>query len=98
MIEMAKTYGIISLVLGFISIMLLGLNAMQSPKPEIMIPALILSIVGIIFGGLGITKDDTKVTAKAGLFLGIIVLILPVLLLFYILLDLLFPPVLIPIP
>ena len=74
---MVKTYGIISIVLGFISIMLSGLNAMQTPQLVIMVPVFITSVVGIIFDGRGISRDDSKGLGIAGLLLGIIGLAFP---------------------
>jgi len=75
---MAKTYGIISLVSGIISIFLIGLNTMQAPILGILIPAMIVAAVGIIFGGLAIAKDDSKGLGIAGLILGTIGLAFPI--------------------
>ena len=75
---MAKTFGIISLVSGIISMFLIGLNTMQAPILGILIPAMIVAAVGIIFGGLAIAKDDSKGLGIAGLILGTIGLAFPI--------------------
>ena len=91
---MAKIYGIMSLVFGIISLIMQIPIPMQSPNTALLISALILSIVGIIFGGLGIAKDDSRGAGKAGLFLGIIGLLFHIWWLINILLaQILFPPV-----
>ena len=74
-----KIFGILSLVFGIISIYLVAFNAMQLPNPYLMIPAFILSILGIIFGGIGITKGEgSRGLAIAGIILGILGLIFPI--------------------
>ena len=97
---MAKTFGIISLVLGIISILLLGLNTMQTLILGIItIPSIITSAVGIVFGGLGIAKDDSKGLGIAGLILGTIGLAFPIWAFINILLaQLLAPPIPVPPP
>ena len=91
---MAKIYGIMSLVFGIISLIMQIPIPMQVPNTALMISALILSIVGIIFGGLGIAKDDSRGSGKAGLFLGIIGLVFPIWwLIIWLLANVIFPPV-----
>jgi hypothetical protein len=53
---------------------------MQIPKPELMIPAFILSTLGIIFSGIVMAKGDKEMRPLAiiGLILGIIGLIFPI--------------------
>ena len=75
---MAKIYGILSLVFGIISLIMQIPIPMQVPNTALLISALILSIVGIIFGGLEIAKDDSRGIGIAGLILGIIGLVFPI--------------------
>jgi len=95
---MAKTFGIISVVSGIISIALIGLNTMRSPMPIILIPAMIVAVVGVIFGGLAITKDDSTGLGIAGLILGIIGIAFPIWAFISILGGLLIQPVPVPPP
>ncbi|MHA2006783.1 MAG: hypothetical protein ACXABO_04550 [Promethearchaeota archaeon] len=63
---MGNTFGIISLICGLLSIILtffLGIYGIFFP------------IIAIVFGGIGIAKDDSRGMAIAGLILGIIAFI-----------------------
>ena len=75
---MGKAFGITSLVLGIISVGLIGLNAMRSPILIILIPSMIVAVVGVIFGGLAVAKDDSKGLGIAGLILGTIGIAFPI--------------------
>jgi len=90
---MGKAFGITSLVLGIISVGLIGLNTMRSPILIILLPAMIIAVVGVIFGGLAIAKDDSKGLGIAGLILGTIGLAFPIWALINIMGGLLLQPV-----
>ena len=75
---MTKIYGIMSLVFSIISLIMQIPIPMQVPNTAFLISALILSIVGIIFGGFGIAKDDSRGVAIAGLILGVIGVLFPI--------------------
>lgn len=95
---MGKAFGITSLVLGIISIGLIGLNAMRSPIAILMIPSMIVAGVGVVFGGLSIAKDDSKGLGIAGLILGTIGLAFPIWAFISILGGILLAPVPVPPP
>jgi len=90
---MGKAFGITSLVLGIISVGLIGLNTMRSPILIILLPAMIIAVVGVIFGGIAIAKDDSRGLGIAGLILGTIGLAFPIWALINIMGGLLLQPV-----
>ena len=64
---MGNTWGIIAIILAIIGFFFFGL---------------VLGILAIIFGIIGLSKDDKKIYSKIGIILGIIVPILCILALF----------------
>ena len=66
--KLGKIFGIISLIFGLISILL---TFLFYGMWGIAIP-----IIAIVFGGIGIAKDDSKGLGIAGLILGIISLVI----------------------
>jgi hypothetical protein len=79
--NMGKVFGLIALILGII-----GIIGVWFLTFFFYFSALIIGILAIVFGGIGIAKDDSKGLGIAGLILGIITLIIwflwPILLLF----------------
>lgn len=63
---MGNVWGIVSIILAIIGFFFAGI---------------ILGILAIIFGVIGLSKDDKKVYAKIGIILGIIVLIIGIIVL-----------------
>lgn len=66
--KMGKVFGLISLLLGLASIILIWFF--------FPIYLIVLPILAIVFGGVGIAKDDSKALGIVGLILGIVAIIL----------------------
>jgi len=69
--NMGKVFGLIGLIFGII-----GLVGVWFLTFLFYFSALLISILAIVFGGIGIAKDDSKGLGIAGLILGIITLII----------------------
>ena len=78
---MGKIFGLLGLIFG-----LIGIIGVWFITFFFYFGALLIGILAIVFGGIGIAKDDSKGLGIAGLILGIITLIIwfiwPILLLF----------------
>lgn len=74
---MGSPFGIVALIMGIIALatfFLLGWWAL----------GVITAILAIIFGAIGIAKDDSKVMAIIGLVFGMIVIVLIILIIIFI--------------
>jgi len=78
---MGKIFGLLGLIFG-----LIGIIGVWFITFFFYFGALLIGILAIVFGGIGIAKDDSKGLGIAGLIVGIITLIIwfiwPILLLF----------------
>lgn len=71
---MGKTFGALALVFGLIALVVGWALMLFVPFGDYIVYA--LAVLAIIFGIIGIVKDDSKGMGIAGLILGIIALIL----------------------
>ena len=72
--ETKKTYGIISVIIGFLGF-IIGRIIVRIFILSLFIFPLIFGLIAIIFGLIGIKKDQENTLAKIGLIIGIAVLI-----------------------
>ncbi|MFX1380386.1 MAG: hypothetical protein ACFFA4_14975 [Promethearchaeota archaeon] len=68
---MGKIFGLLGLIFG-----LIGIIGVWFITFFFYFGALLIGILAIVFGGIGIAKDDSKGLGIAGLILGIITLII----------------------